>query len=129
MPHRKPIKIVLVNEPPKYRVLDFGYEDKFRSCLKGLPAHPGRRIIALMRLVKTVEWERFAPDSDIWAMVIDPETGSTLAHWAATEGYVPPGFKLWGLVDGFGDTVADVYEAWLKDNRDFQLKRPPKGRN
>jgi hypothetical protein len=62
----------------------------------------------LITLTTLIRRKAFKADSDIWAMVINPETGKTVAHLAAIESKLPPGFHQWALADNEGRTVAQI---------------------
>jgi hypothetical protein len=62
----------------------------------------------LITLRTLIRRKVFKADSDIWAMVIDPETGETVAHLAAIESNLPSGFSQWHIADSEGRTVAQI---------------------
>jgi hypothetical protein len=62
----------------------------------------------LITLRTLIRRKVFKADSDIWAMVIDPETGETVAHLAALESNLPSNFNRWDLADNEGRTVAQI---------------------
>jgi hypothetical protein len=62
----------------------------------------------LITLTTLIRRKAFKADSNIWAVVIDPETGETVAHLAAIESNLPPGFNQWNLADNEGRTVAQI---------------------
>jgi hypothetical protein len=62
---------------------------------------------------------RVLANSPAWAVVVDYETGGTLAHYAAETGLLPIGFDQWGLTDKDGYTVAEWAVRFVTLPNDF----------
>lgn len=68
---------------------------------------------AFSRLMKDAEEGRIPPDSPLWATP-DPSRDVLLAHYAAGAGWLPAGFKQWGLSNSRGWSVGHTLAARKK---------------